>query len=108
MQSYKFKFLIWQFNMLSDTGKFDKIGVSEVKKHIDSGTISSFIIDQFGADADFSIIEFDDWPILTEEWQNISNAVDEGRKMGIYNRGINLLLAYCLQSFQARELQKAA
>jgi hypothetical protein len=99
MKQYDYAHLIWQLNSLQDTGKYDGITICDVKKHIEAGTVSSYMIDTFGDDADFSTIGAEHWLVITEDWQNLANAVDEERKMGIKNRGLCLLLGYCFQRF---------
>ena len=47
-----------------------------------------------------------DWTDLNKEWQRFANAINEGRKMGIENRGLSLLLAYALQSYFDRAKQE--
>ena len=106
MKAYKYKFLIWQFNSLIDTGKYDSITVEDVYKHLKAETISSFLIDRFGDEADFSMMEAEDWADLTEEWGNYYNAIDARRKMGVENRGLCLLLGYSLQAVQSHEYNK--
>ncbi len=51
---------------------------------------------------DLSLMEPSDWEELSEEWQGFEHAIDAGRKMGVSNRGLCLLLAYSLQSTQDR------
>lgn len=102
MQSYKFLFLVWEFIALMDTGKYDDITVDEVKNQASAGTIASYMVSKFGKDADFSLMEPQDWTDLAEEWERFENAIDEQRKMGIRNRGICLLQAYALQSYRDR------
>lgn len=98
--SYKINFLLWQFIALADTGKYDSITVAEVKKHINAETISSYLVDKFNLKPGF--LEVADWIELSQEWASTANAVDEERKMGIRNKGIGLLLAYALESYQTR------
>lgn len=102
MEAYKFRHLIWEFNALNDTGDYVNIAIDDVKKHAEAGTMSAFLVDRFRNNADFSIIEGADWIELNDEWQRFSGAIDEGRKFGVRNNALCLLLAYALQSFQDR------
>ncbi len=101
-EEYKFRSLLWQINILIDAGKYDSITVQEVKKHIKAETLPAFFVDRFGKDIDTSLISKEDWLSLSEEWSSFVSAIDEGRKMGVYNKGLCLLLGYALESVQQR------
>jgi hypothetical protein len=105
MQAHKFKFLASEFIALLDTGKFDHIGLDAIKRHITDGTISTFLIEHFGNDADFSVLDDRDWPVLTGEWQGFVKAADEQRT-GIRYKGLCLLLGYAMRSQQNREAER--
>jgi hypothetical protein len=79
-------------------------------RHARAGTIASFLVDRFGAEADFNMMEPEDWTAISELWFNLDNAVDARRKFGVENKGIALLMAYALESFQSldREEKKSA
>lgn len=99
MKMYKFTYLLWQFNMMLDSGKYDKITVSDIKSRIEKGTLPDYLKIQF-PDADFSMIEAQEWSYLMQEWSGLADTVDERRKMGVENRGICLLLAYTINGLQ--------
>ncbi len=99
MKAYKLQSLIWEFNSLFDTGKYDDIAVDDVKHHARAGTIPAFLTDRFGEEIELDVMEPQDWADLNAEWQRFAVAINEGRKMGIENRGLCLLLAYALQSY---------
>ena len=82
------------------------LDIDVVKRHANAGTISTFLVDRFGADSDFSIFEPQDWTIIGETWASIANAVDARRKFGVENKGISLLMAYALQSLQMAESEE--
>ncbi len=100
MKAYKYRHLLWQFISALDSGKYDKLDIEEVRRHANAGTISAFLIDRFGTDCDFSIFEPSDWAAISATWANIANAADARRKFGVENKGISLLMAYALESFQ--------
>jgi hypothetical protein len=52
MLAYKFRHLAVAFNALLDSGKHNSISVDDVKRHAEAGTISAFLIDRFGKEAD--------------------------------------------------------
>ncbi len=99
MKAYKLQSLIWEFNSLLDSGAYDDIAVDEEKSHARAGTISGFLIDQFGEDIDLGAMQPQDCTDLNKEWERFAVEINEGRKMGIENRGLSLLLAYALQSY---------
>jgi hypothetical protein len=100
IKMYKFTYLLWQFNMMLDSGKYDDVTVSDIKEKIRNGTISNYLKNQF-PDADFSMIEPDEWTYLNKEWSGLADAIDESRKMGVVNRGVSLLLAYTIDGLQS-------
>ncbi|PZA09501.1 hypothetical protein DNX69_23440 [Rhodopseudomonas palustris] len=102
MTAAKYKFLLWEFIAALDSGKHDNLAIGEVRQHARNQTIASFLQSKF-SDLDFSIIESEDWKELTRDWHNLDNAIDARRKFGVENKGISLILAFTLQSFQSLE-----
>jgi hypothetical protein len=102
MRASQFRFLLWQFIACSDSGKYDDITVKEIYSYVLTETLSEFIISRFGQDLDISLIDRSDWAELDAEWSNLANSTDGARKYGVSKRGINLLMAYALQSMQDR------
>jgi hypothetical protein len=99
-----YRFLLWQLIAALDSGKYDSLDIDEVKRHANAGTISTFLVDRFGAD--LSVLEPQDWTIIGETWASIANVVDARRKFGVENKGISLLMAYALQSLQMAESEE--
>lgn len=99
MNKYKFTYLLWQFNMLLDSGKYDDITVEQIKERIRNNTIAAFLKNTF-PDGDFSMIEAKEWAYLSKEWEGLADVVDEQRKMGVVNRGLCLLLGYTINGIQ--------
>ena len=106
MKSYKYRSLLWELIAALDSGKHDSLDIEEVKRHANAGTMPAFLVDRFGADADFSMIEPQDWTAIGETWASIANAVDARRKFGVENKGMSLLLAYALQSMQMLQAEE--
>lgn len=102
MRASRFRFLLWQFFACSDSGKYDDTTVGEIYSRARTETLSTIILDRFGRDLDVSTIDESDWATLNVEWSNMANAIDAARKFGVSKRGINLLMAYALQSMQDR------
>ncbi len=105
MEAYKLRSLIWEFNALLDTGKYDDVAIDDVKRHAKAETLSGFLIDQFGDEIDLGAMEPQDWTDLNAEWEKFAVEINDGRKMGIENRGLCLLLAYAWQSYFDRGKQ---
>ena len=99
MKSYKFIYMLWQFNAMLDSGKYIYTSVEDIKNEIRKGTIAEYLLKTF-PDGDFSIIEKADWNYLSKEWEYYANDLDERKKMGIINNGICLLAGYTLNGLQ--------
>ena len=99
MKTVKYTYLLFQLNMLLDTGKYLYVSIDDIKDKISKGTIGEFLTKTF-PDADFSLIYADDWAYFTKEWEDYANSMDERRKMGIVNNGICLLVGYVINGLQ--------
>jgi hypothetical protein len=100
MEMYKFTWLLWQFNMMLDSGNYDTVTVGDIKTKIYDGSLPDYLR-KYVPDADFSMIAHEDWGYLTHEWRGLADVIDEDRKMGVVNRGICLLLAYTINGLQS-------
>lgn len=96
-------FIAFYLNSAIDSGRYDDLGIEEIKQEIRAGTIFPFLRNQLGADIDLSILEAADEAELLAEWQDLLAAVNERRKMGIERRGLTLLIAYLLEGIQRRK-----
>jgi len=103
MRPFKYKFMLWQLIAASDSGKHDTLSYEDVWRHANDGTSASFIKETFHGDFDLSIFEPSDWATINETWARIANVIDASRKFGVNNKGICLLMAYALESFQMLE-----
>ena len=97
-----FQTLAWSLLPLLDSGEFDGITVSVVRKHAEMGTIKSFLKEHLGSKIDTSLLSGEEWVELSDEWERMANTIDTRRKFGVHKKGIALLLAYSLQSLQNR------
>ena len=102
MKTHNLRHLFYEFISLLDSGKYDTIGLDEVWRHVNKGTIHSFLVDRFGAEIDLRHMDDDDWSTLTEEWKGFHSAIDTARKFRVHKRGLCLLMAYTLESLQIR------
>jgi len=96
-------FIAFYLNSAIDSGRYDDLGIDEVKTEIEAGTIFAFLRARLGADLDLSILNERDEAELLAEWQDLLAAVNERRKMGIERRGLTLLVAYLLEGIQRRK-----
>lgn len=90
-------------NAAIDSGKYDHITNSAVQDEIAAGTIFQFLRDKLGTDIDLSLLDAKKEAQLLTEWQDMVNAIDARRKMGIENRGLTLLMGYLLEGIQRRQ-----
>jgi hypothetical protein len=103
MPPFKYRFLLWQFIGAMDTGKYDSVTFEEVYRHAEAGTIRGFLNDRLGSDLELSMVEPQEWIVISETWADIANAVNARRKFGVGNKGLCLLMAYTLESLQRAE-----
>ncbi|MCY6380233.1 hypothetical protein [Hoeflea prorocentri] len=107
MRPSQYRYMLWQLIAACDSGKYDTLSLDEVQQHADAGTIASFMVEKFGQDCDFSLIEPSDWLAISETWSSIANAVEPSRKFGVEKRGVCLLMAYVLESLQMLDLESS-
>lgn len=80
--------------------------IAEAYRHIEDGSLFDWLV---GYDldnlVDLSLFDPDDRAAILEAFGGLANAVDPGRKFGVREGGINLLIAYCFECVQrvARE-----
>lgn len=96
----QYRFLLWQLIAALHTREFDKLGISDVRLHARSGTISKFLQETFANVADFSIFKNEDWAVIDRDFGDMENAIDSSRKFGVENRGLALLMAWTLEGVQ--------
>ena len=100
--------LILQYNKLIDSGKYDEITISEVHKHIESGTVLRFVKEQAGSDVDLSLHlsaratdqSFEEYYGRYLRAMFYAYAGDERRKWGVEKRGLCLLVAWTNEIIQ--------
>jgi hypothetical protein len=93
-------FLLFELNALLDTGKYNSIDIESVKEAISNRSVPSYLKRISGGELDVSLLQTDDWNALHSEWDDMSNAIDAERKMGVRRNGICLLIAYLTESLQ--------
>jgi hypothetical protein len=95
-------FLAFYLNGAIDTGRYDDLGIDEIKREVREGTIFTFLRNRLGSDIDLSVLDAPKEEELLAEWQDMLAAVNERRKFGIEHRGLPLLVAYLLEGVQRR------
>jgi len=104
MKATKYRILLWQFIAALDTGKFDGLGIDDVRLHARGGITSKFLREQFSEVADFSAFTDEDWKSLNDEMASMENAIGAARKFGVENRGLSLLMAWALHGVEMNEV----
>ena len=95
-------FLALTINGAIDTGKYDHISLEIVGRHIEAGTVFSYIRDELKENLNLSILDAATKTQLLTEWQDLLNAVDADRKLGVRRSGLCLLVAYLIEGIQRR------
>lgn len=100
-------YLILELNSMLDSGKHDRIGLAEVKKHIDDGTILRFIRKRGGKDIDLSILldtttygNFEEYYVGGLQAILDGYGGNERRKWGVEKKGLCLLIAWTNEIIQ--------
>jgi hypothetical protein len=101
--------MILQLNAMLDTGKFDDVTNDEVAEHIEAGDILTWLSKR-GCDSFDASMFRDDGPYIgfekfwVEHLQSLQSAHgDGGRKWGVRNRGLCLLIAWTNEALQMGE-----
>lgn len=92
----------FELNHLIDRG--EKLSFQEVSDHIKDGSLFDWLKKDHGVDV--SIITNADRKEMLEFFESLYANVDSGRKFGVENEGLNLLLAYCIEWFQENRPDK--
>jgi hypothetical protein len=100
MKISQLTFLGFFLNGVHGTGKYDQITKNMVKSELEKSTLFQFLDRELGSDIDTSILSEQEKRELNSEWLDISQSVDEKRKMGVEKGGLCLLVAYVFESIQ--------
>ncbi|AWH50948.1 hypothetical protein C1925_18145 [Stenotrophomonas sp. SAU14A_NAIMI4_5] len=102
MQITNLTFLAFSINSAIDTGDYDHSTVEIVGRHIEAGSVFSYLQNELKEDLDLSIFDAATKAQLLVEWQDLLNAVDARRKFGVRRCGLCLLVAYLVEGIQRR------
>ncbi|ELH0894231.1 hypothetical protein Q9887_001100 [Vibrio fluvialis] len=95
-------FLAFYINGAAGSGRYSDITLDECYTALENGSIFTFLKSRLGRDFDDSILEDEQKKELIEEWEGLANVVDHSRKFCIDDGGLNLVVAYILESIQQR------
>ncbi len=95
-------FIAFYINGAAGSGDYAHITISQVFTAMENRTIFEFLEEKLGNDIDLSLLSSEQRLELSEEWESIANAVDHERKFCVRKGGLNLVIAYILQSIQLR------
>lgn len=96
-----FTFLGFHFNSLVDSGEF--VGLNEMREQLSKGNLFKWLEEKYGNRVDVSLFSNEEIKKIESFFKNLSDNVDEGRKMGIEKNGLCLLVAYCFDGAQKKE-----
>lgn len=102
MQISKLTSLGFYLNGALGSGKYDDISIDEVKERIRDHTIFDYLKTKLGSDIDITVLRPEDRQALNAEWEDMSYALGEGRKLCVDRHGLCLLMAYILEGIQRR------
>ena len=107
MKLNRLTFLILEYNQLLDTGKYNYITIKDVHREIQKGTILRYIKDEAGSDVDFSLyLDIRDELCFETQYAKHLQSIyggyagQEGRKWGVENLGLCLLIAWTNEIIQ--------
>lgn len=103
-------YLILRLNGLIDAELHRDVTVEEAREHIRRGDVFAWLKDKYGRDFDASPLVYDTAVAddIVEGLQNLLGGYegDEGRKWGVRNNGICLVLAWVNELLQLDEHQE--
>lgn len=84
------------------SGKYNDISIQEIKTQLENHNLFSFLEEKLGMDVDTSHFSSEDKEEVSEEWLDMSLAIDESRKLCVDKNGLALITAYILESLRRR------
>lgn len=95
MKKYKTFFTTLRINELIDEGHVEPIDL--ITKKIDDGTVIKYLKEKYERDLSTPIEEKDVLELLQKFTEDIDQS-DFGRKFGVFNNGLNLMIIGILES----------
>ena len=93
-----FTYLGFIFNALLDEGKF--LNLSETHKKIEEKQLFEWLTERFDENIDIGLFSKEELNEIEDFFLSLSICVDENKKMGVFNNGLCLLVAYCFEALQ--------
>ena len=90
----------FNINAALDSGQYADVSVDTVKAEIEAGRLFEYLETTLGSDIDLSLYSTADRNEISTAFQELVSVFREGKKAGVRQNGLNLLLAYCLESIQ--------
>lgn len=84
------------------SGRYNDISIQEVKTQLENHNLFTFLEEKLGIDVDTSHFSGEDKKEISEEWLDMSHAIDESRKLCVDKNGLALITAYILESLKRR------
>lgn len=101
----RYTLLGFYINSNLDTSKH--CSVNEIRAYIHDGSLFDWIEKNL-KDVDLSLYTDSDKEEILELFSGLADTVDEERKFGVSNNGLNLLIAYCFEALQQmRDIEKS-
>ena len=97
-----FTILGYYFNSLVDSGEI--LDLEETHKIIKRKSLFPWLKHKFEDRVDISLYSEKEINEIEEFFASLSSAVDEEKKMGICKNGLCLLVAYCFEGVQQRDV----
>ena len=99
----KLSVLLFHLNHLIDSGVHVQCSYDDMWKHMESGTVLSYLHTKF-PEIDLSWIKMDDTSNFVQYFNRslitFTDVIDTRRKMGIENNGITLLIGFIIELIQ--------
>ena len=102
MDVAKFIYLAAAINAAIDSGEFEDITIDEVKDEIRNRNILAYLEGRVGG-FDSSVFTHHDCEVVYDDWMDYVDTINESRKLGVSNKGLNLVMAYILESIGIHE-----
>ncbi|EGM68736.1 hypothetical protein [Shewanella sp. HN-41] len=96
-------FLAFYINGAAGSGKYTDLTLDKCYSALETGEIFHLLESRLKNGFDSSLLNEDQKIELIDEWQGFANVIDHGRKLCIDDGGLNLVVAYILNSIQYRE-----
>lgn len=97
-----YTFLGFYFNALVDEG--ESLDLQETHEKIRSKSLFKWLKEKYADSLDISLFSETELNQIEAFFDSLSVSVNERKKMGVENNGLCLLVAYCLEAAQRKEV----